>query len=64
MKEFFLDSSDGKKLHCVLWECKNPVAILQISHGMMEYVERYGEFANFLNENKSIYRFFKKRFLI
>jgi len=54
MKEFFLDSSDGKKLHCVLWECKNPVAILQISHGMMEYVERYGEFANFLNENNIV----------
>lgn len=49
-KEDFIDLS-GKRIHFVEWipEVK-PVAILQISHGMMEYIERYEEFAHFLNE--------------
>lgn len=31
---------------------KDIKAILQISHGMIEYVERYDEFAKFFNENR------------
>ena len=50
-KQIYFPSSDGKtKLHGVIWkpDCA-PRAILQIAHGMVEYVERYEGFAAFLN---------------
>ena len=52
-KHIYYPSSDGKtKLHAVLWIPKTDQrAIVQISHGMVEYVERYEGFAEFLNEN-------------
>ena len=52
-KQIYYPSSDGKtKLHGIIWEPETaPRAILQISHGMVEYVERYEGFANFLNEH-------------
>lgn len=53
MKEhLYLPSSDGKtRLHTVIWEPAGQVwAIVQISHGMVEYVERYEAFAKFLNQ--------------
>ncbi|MBQ7085064.1 MAG: alpha/beta hydrolase, partial [Anaerotignum sp.] len=52
-KHIYFPSSDGKtKLHGVIWEpdCA-PRAIVQIAHGMVEYVERYEAFAEFLNEH-------------
>ena len=50
-KHIYYPSSDGKtKLHAVLWIPETqPRAILQIAHGMVEYVERYEGFAEFLN---------------
>jgi len=50
--EFYMASKDGKnKLHCVLWEPAGEVkAVLQLSHGMVEYIDRYDRFAAFLNE--------------
>ena len=52
-KHIYYPSSDGKtKLHALIWEPETePRAILQISHGMVEYVERYEGFAEFLNAN-------------
>lgn len=52
-KHIYFPSSDGKsKLHGVIWMPEtSPRAIVQIAHGMVEYVERYEEFAEFLNEN-------------
>lgn len=52
MKELKLASTDGKNmLHVYCWEPKeNPVAILQISHGMVEHLGRYDEFAEFLSD--------------
>ena len=47
-------SSDGKTmLHVVTWtdDCVQPKAVLQISHGMCEYMERYDDFASFLVRN-------------
>lgn len=43
-------SSDGKtNIHAVKWEPEGEAqAVLQISHGMIEYVERYEAFAEFL----------------
>lgn len=52
-REFTYASADGRtKLHGVEWrpETGRPKAILQIFHGMVEYIERYGEFASYLTE--------------
>lgn len=49
-------SSDGiHSINTVIWypdeeKYKEPVAIVQIVHGMIEYVERYAELAKYLNE--------------
>lgn len=51
--EFSFPSCDGKTtIHAVKWIPDNGEyhAILQITHGMIEFIERYREFANFLNE--------------
>ncbi len=56
--EFYFDSRDGvSKIHAVRYEPEEsalmdgkPVAILQIVHGMAEYVERYEETAKFFTE--------------
>lgn len=47
-------STNGiNKIHAVLWEQDNsydmPKGIVQISHGMVEYIERYRELAAYLN---------------
>lgn len=52
-KEFTIPSTNGKnQLHTVLWtpKTKTPIGIVQISHGMIEYVNRYDRFATFLAE--------------
>lgn len=51
-EQYSLASADGKtSLHCVMWKPeKEPVAVLQIAHGMVEYLERYAPFAEFLTE--------------
>ncbi|MCI7792021.1 MAG: alpha/beta hydrolase [Lachnospiraceae bacterium] len=51
MKEIQLPSHDGvHKLHVVIWEPETEIrAVLQISHGMIEMIERYDDFAGFLN---------------
>lgn len=48
--EYYFDSSNGKnKLHMVVWKPDQGVkAVLQISHGMTEHIERYDRFAAFL----------------
>lgn len=51
-EEFFLPSSRGDTdLHCVGWTVDDPVATLQISHGMIEHILRYADFAKYLNSN-------------
>lgn len=50
-EEFFFPSSDGvHQVHGVLWlpETGEPKAVVQISHGICEYVLRYEPFAAFL----------------
>lgn len=53
MRQLQLPSKDGvHKLHVVLWETtQKPRAVLQISHGMVEFIERYDDFAAYLNQN-------------
>ncbi len=51
-EEFYFDSRDGQsKIHAVRYTPdKEPVAVVQIVHGMAEHMERYEEFARFLAE--------------
>jgi alpha-beta hydrolase superfamily lysophospholipase len=50
--EFDFTASDGKKIHGYRWTPANePVAIIQIVHGMAEHAQRYQGFASFLNKN-------------
>lgn len=48
--DFFFLSSDGKtQIHAVEWLPEAPVrAVLQIAHGVAEYIDRYDAFARFL----------------
>lgn len=50
---FSFKSSNNKNIiHGVIWMPKEePKAILQIAHGMTEYIERYEEFAGYMTEN-------------
>ena len=51
--EFYYNSSDGKtKIHAIkLIPEDEIIAVLQISHGMLEHMERYEEFANYMSKN-------------
>ena len=51
--EFYYDSVDGEhKIHAVEWDPEGePRAVLQIIHGMTEYVGRYDEFASFMADH-------------
>lgn len=51
--DFHIKSSDGKtELHCRKWIPDGPVkGVVQIVHGVAEYIERYHDFACFLAEN-------------
>ena len=53
-EEFFFDSRDGEtSIHGVRWMPDKGEArgIIQIIHGMEEYVERYEDFASFMTSN-------------
>lgn len=49
-REFYYPSRDGKtRIHAVEWSPdESPKAILQIAHGVTEYILRYEEFAEYL----------------
>lgn len=50
MKEEFINSFDGKRINCYLWDdVDKPIGIVQIFHGMAEHAGRYEEFAKALN---------------
>lgn len=48
----FLSADGVSKIHGVKWlpEDGNVVAVLQLAHGMVEYIERYASFAEFLTD--------------
>lgn len=52
VKNMELLSNDGvHKLHVVVWQPDGePKAVLQLSHGMIEFIERYEGLAQYLNE--------------
>lgn len=47
-QHFYIESSDDtQQLHYVVWEPESsPVGVLQLVHGMEEYIDRYDSFAN------------------
>ena len=48
--DFYYDSLGGGRIHACRWIPDGDVkAVVQIIHGIAEYVERYDEFAEFLN---------------
>lgn len=50
MREFYMDTSVGK-VHCCRWEPQGEIkGIIQIIHGIQEYVGRYSVMANFFAE--------------
>ena len=50
MVENTFKSSDGRStVHWYRWDVENPRAVLQLTHGMSEYIERYAGFAEYLN---------------
>ena len=52
VRHFTYGSADRKtQIHAVEWRPEGEIrGILQIAHGMLEYIERYDRFARFLNE--------------
>ena len=52
-EEYSFNSADGNsRIHCRKWSADTePVAVLQLVHGMVEYIERYDEFATFMAEH-------------
>lgn len=52
--DFTFLSSDGRtRLHGISWVPEDiaPVAVLQLVHGVAEYIDRYDDFARFLNSH-------------
>ena len=47
---YIKSTNDVNNLHTIVWEPESEIkAIVQISHGMIEYIDRYDRFAKFLN---------------
>lgn len=47
--DFWFDSCGAGKIHCCRWTPEGtPKAVLQIVHGIAEFIERYDDFANYL----------------
>lgn len=52
MESMYLQSAGGGQIFCRVWKPEGtPRATLQIVHGIAEHVDRYDEFARFLNEH-------------
>lgn len=52
MQRFQLSLDHNVSLHCTIWTPKQtPRGVVQIIHGVAEYMDRYDAFASFLNQN-------------
>ena len=51
-REFQYPSRDGvTKIHAIEWEPEGEIrAVLQLCHGMVEFIDRYDAFAKYLND--------------
>lgn len=52
MELFKIESEDHLQAQVYSWAPENPVAVLQIAHGMMEHALRYDHFARWMNEHQ------------
>ncbi len=50
----FLSSDGNTEINTRVWEDKKPEFILQLVHGMCEYIDRYDDFACFIAKNGGI----------
>lgn len=49
---YILSTNQINKLHLIIWKPSiSPIGIVQISHGMIEHIDRYDDFAKFLNKH-------------
>ena len=51
--EFYFPSRDGNtEIHTIEWKPEGDIkAVVQLCHGMVEYIDRYDDFANYLSEH-------------
>ncbi len=55
-QEFKLSCSENALVTGLIWECEDPKAIVVLSHGMAEHIERYEPFASVLvNQGFKVY---------
>jgi alpha-beta hydrolase superfamily lysophospholipase len=47
-----IETRDNLQVQAYSWAVENPVAVVQIAHGMMEHAGRYDHFARWLNEHQ------------
>jgi alpha-beta hydrolase superfamily lysophospholipase len=52
MELFKMETGDHFQVQAYSWIVARPLAIVQITHGMMEHAGRYDHFARWLNENQ------------
>ena len=52
MQLFKIETRDNLQIQAYSWVVENPVAVVQIVHGMMEHAGRYDHFARWLNKNR------------
>jgi alpha-beta hydrolase superfamily lysophospholipase len=52
MELFKIETPDHLQVQAYSWAVKNPVAVVQIAHGMMEHARRYDHFARWMNEHR------------
>ena len=52
-REFQYPSRDGvTQIHAIEWEPEGEIhAVMQLCHGMVEFIDRYDAFAKYLNEH-------------
>ena len=52
-REFQYPSRDGvTQIHAIEWEPEREIhAVMQLCHGMVEFIDRYDAFAKYLNEH-------------
>lgn len=50
----YMSSNKKDKIYARIWDCEKPKFILQIAHGMSEHIDRYDDFAKYLNSKNII----------
>lgn len=52
---YFKSSNKKNDIRALIYDCEKPTLIVQMLHGMCEHIERYEEFAEFLNAHNIIF---------